>query len=74
MGHSFWSGVTFVVILLIACGIELVGRGIVYLRIFDADSALAWISHSAAIALAAVDFVFFLAVNIKKAWVYWKES
>ena len=74
MGHSFWAGVAFIVILCIAGGIELFGRLLIYLHVFEPDGAVQFIAHWAAIVLAGLDFAFLIAVVCKKGWDYLKRS
>lgn len=71
--HSFWGGVAFAVIILIAVTLELLARLLLALNFIQQDGTLTKIIHVGALALATMVVVFLIGVVGKTGWRFLRE-
>jgi hypothetical protein len=67
MNHSAKMGGVFCVLILVAVGIEIFSRVLIYAGLVQKFSFIYWAMYWGARALVAIDVVAFLAVVVKKA-------
>lgn len=65
--HAVWTGVAFVIIILVAVGLEGFEHLLLWLKLIEKDSPLDWAIRVVACALAVLDFALLLGVVGKLA-------
>jgi ABC-type Fe3+ transport system permease subunit len=71
--HAFWAAVAFVIIILVAVGLEAFERLLLWLKLIEENGFLDWAIKVVAYALAALDLAFLLAVVAKVSFRRWKS-
>jgi hypothetical protein len=71
--HAIWTGVAFVIIILVAVGLEGFEHLLLWLKFIEKDGLLDWAIRIVAYALAALDLALLLGVVGKLGWQFLKS-
>jgi len=71
--HSFWGGVAFVGIILVAVALELLERFLLRFSFIEGDTTLTRIIHLGSLVLATLDVLFLVGVVGKTGWQFLRK-